>query len=1260
MDGKLSIDQILTISPKLDPDIIRDFFERLPDRYFNQLTAKEVAIDAGHIQNAALTGSVEVDFRKAEGNAATCVVYAADYPGIFSLITGLLSATGFNIEAGSIFTYSRKTVESPIMQGRGNQRRNATYLREMPRFIIDRFTGSVRTDLSANQWQQDFSSALRAAFTPENIDSVRKLVYETVARALEERSIDSAKILYPVNIEIATGFPGFTRLTVVSEDTPFFLFAVSNALALNHLSIESVRIRTLGLRIEDEIDICDLAGGAVTDETRLNQIQLSILLTKQFTYFLGTAPDPYSALVRFEAISKDLTAFPKDDTWDKLLSNPVLMQDLAKVLGASDFLWEDFIRIQYENILPLIDKSIGEKHLSQDSKALSSKLSGLLRRAITIEEKSKVLNDFKNHEIYLIDLDHIVRPDADFLFLSRKLTALAEIVVRTAVELSVGQMTNRYGIPRTFAGIEARYAILGLGKMGGVALGYASDIELMLIYSDNGSTDGDEPIGNAEYFERMFKSAVNMIEAKREGIFHIDLRLRPYGNAGPTACSLESFCEYYGPDGRAHSYERLALIRMRAFGGERDLGARIERLRDDMVYRAGSIDLGDLRSLREKQLMQKTSRRQLNAKFSPGGLVDLEYSVQIIQCRYGKDNPLLRTPRIHVALAELVRAGHMAGEEAKEIVASYHYLRKVINGLRMLRGSARDLFLPPVDSDEYMHLARRAGYRSEEGLSSAQRLHMEFETRTAAVRSFIESHLGRDSIPGPPAGNVADIVLAENLPGTLVNKIFVDGGFLNPERGLRNLQALRSGNRKLFASLAVLAWDILQSTPDPDMALNNWERFVHALPSKEEHYKQLLAQPLKLEILLDIFAGSQFLADTLVGNPEFLDWVARPDLIHAIRKREDILIELNTGSDAAVERKDWLADRLADWLALLRTLRKREVLRIGTRDICLNVPFEDVVTELTNLADAIIQASLERIWKNRERHVDNNLSPALSLSESRFCVFAFGKLGGREINYSSDIDLLALFDGELYRENTEVRLSKVMETLRSYLSDYTADGFVYRVDFRLRPYGRASLLSHSLKSLEQYYRSSSSIWEHQALIKLRPVAGDLAFGKKVVRRLRHDFTKKWNPREISDSILHLRKTAASRRSILRKGRDVKSGEGGIRDIEFLVQGLQMAHAHENPSLVNENTLEAIQLLLHSGHLEQKVAEDLESDYRYLRKIEHFLQLLNDQQVHTLPDDEKALIALGKRIDGANGRRFSKNVENTMHRVHQYYVSLLPG
>ncbi len=1232
---------------------------------------------------------------------AEITVIAFNYTGEFALITGLLAASGFDIIAGDVFTSRAEECDGdaarlPSRLAAGPLAGDPTRADGLgPRRIVDRFTGVLSGGGDLARWREQIEgklSSLLALLEQGDVQSrtrARKRLYEAVVQALTDVPEPGA-YLFPVEIQTELSPEGATRLKVFSEDTPFFLFSLSNALALHEVSIEHVQIRTAGSRIEDEIDFVDAHGKPVTEAGALNQIKLSVLFTKQFTYFLGKAPDPSAALLRFESITEEILSASGEGAWLRLLSNPRILEDLAKLLGTSDYLWEDFIRGQYETLLPMLAPSVRQGHLSHPEGELARLLDAELAKGATLEEKRRILNRFKDNESFLIDLDHLVTPGVDFLSLSRKLTALAEVVVTAAVRLSWEVLAARHGRPRSFAGLPAQYAILGLGKLGGQALGYASDIELLFVYSDSGETDGGERIANREFFEYLFKEAVSLIEAKREGIFHVDLRLRPYGRNTPIAVSLETFCRYYGPGGEAMSYEKLALVRMRAIGGDPELARLIERLRDDMVYASASINLADLRELREKQLAAMTSPGRLNAKFSPGALVDLEYSVQIIQCMFGKDDPQLRTPQIHTALEQLVATGHLSGDEASDLVEAYHFLRRLINGLRVLRGSAKDLFLPPLDSDEYIHLARRMGYAKQFGLTPSQLLHLEFETRTATVRSFVERHLGRDSLPGPLVGNVADLVLADDPPPALRSRILAEGGFTLLDRAYQNLRFIAgSGKRRiLFARLAVLAWEYLIASPDPDMALNNWERYVGSLPDPEAHFSRLLDQPKRLEVLLAVFAGSQFLADELIRNPEIFTWVSSPRMIGEVRTRDAMLADLRSLASSSPDRQAWRA--------ALRRFRRREILRIGTRDLCLGTPMQEIVLELSNLADAIIQGSIERI------ETDSELAELCAAAG--FCVLAFGKLGGRELNYSSDIDLLAVYSEGGEREARVC--ASVMEQLRADLSDHTPEGYVYRVDLRLRPYGRSGPLVQTLPALLSYYRESASLWEFQALLKLRPVGGVLETGKRLLEGLRPLLLKDWKGDAVADSIVRLRRSAegasgknggaaladgatgapleasaslapgpggasspagatggtslaSSEASIgidLSGSIDVKNGPGGIRDIEFLLQGIQLVEGRRSPRILTGNTIEGLPALAAAGLLSAAKTEELLADYLFLRRIEHFLQLFDDRQIHAVPQGQRERGALARRIEGRNGQPepFMERIGVTLGRVRASY------
>ena len=1218
------------IEPKIDPQFVTEFIGRLDDTYFVNESDETALRDATHLSEISYPGPPHISFEDPadrDTSYVQCTVYTFDFPGLFSLLTGLLAVSGFDIKTGRVYTFRSGFELKRTRHRRGGRVRILEHRVAKPRPIIDRFVGRLPVNLDRSSWQERFSSLVSETWSQiresefgaiEGVDLARRNVYEEVSRSITD-DLDSERALYPVEIEVSSDTKG-THLRVLSEDTPYFLFTLGNAVALQQISIESVQIKTEGPRIEDEIVIQE-NGAPITDENRIRRIKLLILMTKQFTYFLGRAPDPNAALLRYESLCAEIVGQSSKGDLTALLSNPNVLTDLARILGTSDFIWEDFVRVQYESLLPMLEEASREERLSRTDETLEKEMTEAIGAAETTAEKQRALNEFKNREIYLIDLDHIVHPNRDFLFLSKRLTRLAELVIESAVEIAYSELANRYGTPVGFAGLPTPYAIFGLGKLGGAALGYASDIELLFVYSDSGSTQGDEVIRNAEFFDRCFRNATNLVEAKQEGIFHIDLRLRPHGSGGPLAVSVDSFCEYYGPGGAAHSYELLSLVRMRRVGGDRELGLRIERLRDEFVYSTDAIDMGQLKELRERQLAEKTKTGKLNAKFSPGALVDLEYSVQIIQCRYGRENPALRTPRIHVALAELVASGYLDSEEEDQIVESYHFLRRLINGLRMLRGSAKDLFLPEPGSTEYRHLARRIGYEESDELSSAQLLEYDFETRTAVVRHFVESRLGRESIPGKPIGNAADMVLSDSMPEDLMRSILAVPGLKDIDRAREIVERMRGTGpiRILFARLAVLVWDILKRLSDPDMALNNWERYSSALPDLAEHYRELLEQPQRCSVLLQIFSGSQFLADTLIGTPVFLDWVAEPALLHRVRDAESLVEELKACS-AASRSSD-------EWYSAIREVRRREILRIGTRDICLGAPMEDIVEELTIVADACVGACLDRAWRD--------LFPDHSFEDTGFSMYAFGKLGGRELNYSSDIDLLATYTkrpDSVTEEDFTRRINKVVETLRSMLSDYTDSGYVYRVDLRLRPYGRSGALVPGAGAIEAYYREHAAPWEHQALVKLRPIGGDLVEGDRIISLLREIVASRLDPGAIREGIRRMRESAANTYHSTLRGTDIKNGRGGIRDIEFLVQGLQLESGERVADLTG-NTLDAIEQLASWGVFDRAQAEEVREDYLYFRRIEHFLQLLEDRQVHAIPKRRTELEALARRLHG---------------------------
>lgn len=384
------------------------------------------------------------------------------------------------------------------------------------------------------------------------------------------------------------------------------------------------------------------------------------------------------------------------------------------------------------------------------------------------------------------------------------------------------------------------------------------------------------------------------------------------------------------------------------------------------------------------------------------------------------------------------------------------------------------------------------------------------------------------------------------------------------------------------------------------MALNNWEHFVYALPDPQAHFETLRSQPMRLEILLKIFSSSRFLSNTLAKNPDFFKWVTDPEKLRHIRD-----CQAHT-SDLLQVREKYPNEQ--DWLNALRRYRRREFLRIGTRDIALPASLSEITRELSNLAETLIQTVLERSWEGLREAGKVTPSP-WEAWEKHFCILAFGKLGGRELNYSSDIDLVGLCDDSItvLRNQTAQDIGKdpyvpAMESVRGYLSQYTEEGYIYRVDLRLRPYGIKGPLIPSLSNLLHYYKTSAALSEIQALLKMRPVAGNLQLGYQFLDQVSPLLSAQRDANAIVESVEKIRSIALKQKVCFQPVMDVKNGLGGLRDIEFMVQGLQLIHAKENPDILHGNTLKALGNLEEAGILDSQLAEQLKEDYSYIRRV----------------------------------------------------------
>ena len=368
--------------------------------------------------------------------------------------------------------------------------------------------------------------------------------------------------------------------------------------------------------------------------------------------------------------------------------------------------------MQHANLFPVVrDVSALSERTSKSD--LREELAIALHTTPKGEERRAALNAFKDREMFRIDMRHIQR-HTSFSQFSDELTDLAEIVIEGAYFLVSDELRNQYGLPKMEDGGTSPMSICALGKCGGRELGFASDIELMFLFKGNGRTTGPRVITTSEYYVKLVQEVNRTVQTRREGIFELDLRLRPYGSAGSMAVSLEAFEGYFGPDGDAWPYERQALVRLRPISGDLKFGQQVVRVRDQLIYSGEPFDFAAMRAMRERQLRHLVTAGTIHAKFSPGGLVDAEYLVQGLQISYGYLDPSFRTPSTRKAMHVLAAANFIPAEDYPRLLDAYNFLRELINGLRMVRGNAKDLTVPPSNDEEFAFLARRMNYNIDD------------------------------------------------------------------------------------------------------------------------------------------------------------------------------------------------------------------------------------------------------------------------------------------------------------------------------------------------------------------------------------------------------------------------------------------------------------------------------------------------------------------------------------------------------------------
>ena len=521
-----------------------------------------------------------------------------------------------------------------------------------------------------------------------------------------------------------------TVLQISADDSFGFFFELSNALSICGFRILRAQLGETDGRIRDVLHVAESDGGVVSNKERVEELRTAIVLIKQFTNWLPSNNDPHQALLRFRDLLHVLLRKSQWETNVANLQQPEVLRAVGQVLGISRYLWEDFLQVRTEKLLPLLTDS-GKLQNRVTRTELQNELASILSFTTDAAGRIAALNTFKDLHLFRTDLRHVLGHCGPFGTFSNEITELAEVIISAACQIASAELHMTYGPPCLDNGNLCPFTIVALGKFGGVEMGFASDIEMYLVFQQECHTAGQTRISASNFFERMVSRITELIQCRHKGIFSIDLRMRPYGQAGSPAVALNSFRNYFSPDGEAWPYERQSLVKLRCISGDAEFGAVVRAECHAIVYADSGFDFDAMRGMREKQVRQLVHGGTINAKLSDGGLVDCEYAVQALQLTFGHNRPSLRTTNTLQALNAAFRERLLTADEHSAATTAYMFLRELIDCLRMTRGNAQDLTVPPHNSADYAQLTKRM-----EAVHDSPLQLDELEAQLAAVKAF--------------------------------------------------------------------------------------------------------------------------------------------------------------------------------------------------------------------------------------------------------------------------------------------------------------------------------------------------------------------------------------------------------------------------------------------------------------------------------------------------------------------------------------------
>ena len=776
------------------------------------------------------------------------------------------------------------------------------------------------------------------------------------------------------------------------------------------------------------------------------------------------------------------------------------------------------------------------------------------------------------------------------------MTLIAELAVSKAVEVLSRGLVERHGQPRGADGRIQEMIVVGMGKLGGRELNVSSDIDLIFVFPEDGDTDAtgssSRAISNFEFFTRLGRSLINAIADLTEDgqVFRVDMRLRPNGDSGPLVCSFEMLENYFITQGR--EWERYAWIKARPLTGSRH--DELEKVRQPFVFRK-YFDFGAINAMRElhAQIRREVAKKDMadNVKLGPGGIREIEFIAQVFQLiRGGRDTPLQIKPTQSV-MKLLAERGILTLDAAAELAAAYIFLRRLEHRLQYLDDAQTHSL--PTDAGDRQRVTKAMGFASFEAMLE------ELDDHRATVSRHFEQVFA-----DPNHGQHALAALWQDAGSGDHEERFEGLGYRNPPAAVQRMAALRAGPlyqqmsqdiRGRFDALVPRLIEAAAALPNPDETLSRGVDLLESISRRAAYLALLQQYPQALQKVAQLVSSSSWAASYLQRHPILLDELLDPRLLDAVPDWTAFRAQLAT-------RLAELEPDTEQQMDCLREVHHAQVFRLLTQDIAGLLTVEKLADHLSELADILLDAAISGAWKKiARRHIE----------APRFAVISYGKLGGKELGYASDLDLVFLFDdpapeaGENY--------GRLGTRLNTWLSAQTSAGQLFETDLRLRPNGDSGLAVSSMESFRKYQLESAWVWEHQALTRARFSAGDRAVGDAFERIRCEVLRQQRDLAKLRADIVAMRQKmidAHGTRGDLRETVfDLKHDPGGLVDVEFIVQYLVLGHSHQHAELTgNLGNIALLKIAAGLGLIPDELADQARNAYRDYRRMQHALRL----------------------------------------------------